>query len=346
MKVSIGSKIINSAWGGGNSFAKNLSKYLQEKGFEVFFDLKEKNLDVIIMTDPRSSSISSNYDDIDIINYQKKNKKTLIIHRVNECDERKGTNFVNKKILKANRVSDHTVFISNWLKDLFKNHGLNPSNSSVIYNGADEEVYNFSKDNFLKEKIKLVTHHWSAHPNKGLRIYQTIDNLMDKPEWKDKIEFCYIGNISKGVKLQNTKIIKPLYGKELADKLKESNIYVSASLNEPAGMHHIEAAMCGLPILYVKSGALPEYCKNFGIGFEYSNFEIKLSEIIKQYQFYRKKLETYPYNSKNSCEQYYSLIKEIHKNRESIISQKKLPKLIFKDRILSLKRKLKKLILS
>ena len=44
MKISIGTKIKNSAWGGGNSFAKHLSNYLREKGIDVFFDLKEKDI--------------------------------------------------------------------------------------------------------------------------------------------------------------------------------------------------------------------------------------------------------------------------------------------------------------
>ena len=44
MKISIGTKIKNSAWGGGNNFAKNLTNYLSEKGVEVYFDLKEKIL--------------------------------------------------------------------------------------------------------------------------------------------------------------------------------------------------------------------------------------------------------------------------------------------------------------
>ena len=95
MKISIGTKIKNSAWGGGNNFAKNLANYLVKNGVEVYFDLNEKNLDVIILTDPRRNSISSNFDDLDIIKYQQDNNKTLVIHRINECDERKNRSNAN-----------------------------------------------------------------------------------------------------------------------------------------------------------------------------------------------------------------------------------------------------------
>ena len=39
MKISIGSKIVQGPWGGGNLFAINLSNYLKDTGHEVFYDL-------------------------------------------------------------------------------------------------------------------------------------------------------------------------------------------------------------------------------------------------------------------------------------------------------------------
>ena len=38
-------------------------------------------------------------------------------------------------------------------------------------------------------------------------------------------------------------------------------------------MHHIEAVLSGLPVIYKNSGALPEYCKNFGVSFDFLEFE-------------------------------------------------------------------------
>ena len=46
-----------------------------------------------------------------------------------------------------------------------------------------------------KEKLKIVTHHWGANWNKGFDIYSKIDNLIGKTEWKNKIDFTYIGNL-------------------------------------------------------------------------------------------------------------------------------------------------------
>ena len=49
---------------------------------------------------------------------------------------------------------------------------------------------------------------------------------------------------------------------------------------------HIEGILCGLPIIYRESGALPEYCKKFGVPFENDNF-LPALEIMNQNIFLR-----------------------------------------------------------
>ena len=51
MKVSIGSKIVNGPWGGGNLFVKNLSNFLINNGHDVIYDLSDKDIDLILLTD-------------------------------------------------------------------------------------------------------------------------------------------------------------------------------------------------------------------------------------------------------------------------------------------------------
>ena len=41
----------------------------------------------------------------------------------------------------------------------------------------------------------------------------------------------------------------------------------------------MEGALCGLPILYVNSGALPEYCNNYGLEFTKNNLIEKIEQI-------------------------------------------------------------------
>ena len=85
MKVSIGSKIVVGPWGGGNLFAINLSNYLINNGHEVVYDLTSKDIDLILLTDPRSrSESSSTFNHKDIKQYKKFiNPNVVVVQRIN-----------------------------------------------------------------------------------------------------------------------------------------------------------------------------------------------------------------------------------------------------------------------
>ena len=112
-------------------------------------------------------------------------------------------------------------------------------------------------------------------------------------------DFTYIGNESNEYILTNTNLIKPLSGNDLANEIKNHHIYVTGSILI-SGNHHIEAAQCGLPILYRDSGGIPEYCDGFGVSFN-DNFIEKLQEIIDDYSKYKNRIKKYPvYHQKMS----------------------------------------------
>ena len=105
--------------------------------------------------------------------------------------------------------------------DIMRNYGFDVPNSSVILNCADNKIFSYSENTWLDGKIKIVTHHWSKHPNKGAKVYKMMDDLINKTEWKDKVEFYYIGNLPDKIKFNkndmnafNFRIIKNLMLKD------------------------------------------------------------------------------------------------------------------------------------
>ena len=319
MIISIQSKVIAGPWGGGNLFAKNLIEYLTKNNFDVINDLYNEKIDVILMTDPLKNSISTNYSFRDIKNYKKFiNPNVKIIHRINECDERKGTKNVNKEILHGNSIADFTVFVSKWLKKIYENIGLD-NNNRVIISGSDREIFN----NYGKQiwngtsNIKIVTHHWGANENKGFDIYKLLDEKILEGKLKG-VEFTYIGNLPKNFGFKSAQYIKPLQGLELAEELKKHHIYLTASKNEPSGNHHIEGAQCGLPLLYINSGGVVEYCDGYGISFENNNdFFNSLQNIIKNFDQYYEKILKYPNSSEVMCNEYLKLIQSISNDQSN-----------------------------
>ena len=106
--------------------------------------------------------------------------------------------------------------------------------------------------------------------------------------------------------------------------MKSHNLYITGSLNEPSGNHHIEAAQCGLPILYIDSGGVPEFASGYGLSFDLSNIEDTLHKIIKNYDFYFKKIKSYPFNSTKMSKDYLNLFLKLHSeanNRNKVINE-------------------------
>tara|TARA_B000000565_G_scaffold255284_1_gene235499 strand:+ start:108 stop:1064 length:957 start_codon:yes stop_codon:yes gene_type:complete len=315
MKISFGSKIIEGPWGGGNLFLINLKEYLEANGHTIVFDLKDKDIDIILFTDPRKGRGStSTFGEKEIKKYISKiNKKTRVVQRINECDERKNTKGVNKLYLSSTEIADSVVFVSNWLQDIYLQLGLDENKSTVIMSGSNELIFNSygRTEKPVNKKFKLLTHHWSSNYLKGFELYSLIDQLLETNKWRNKIEFTYLGNVDKEFAFKNTKIIAPLSGFELANEIKEHDIYVTGSLNEPSGNHHIEAALCGLPVLYINSGGVPEYAKNYGVEVTLKNFEERLEYLIEYYGQFEKKMKSYPYNSTAMCEKYEKLFNKV-----------------------------------
>lgn len=321
MKIAIGSNIQTGAFGGGNQFAVSLSRFLLQKGVDIVYDLKDDNIDLILLTEPRKYLRISAFDNVDILKYLLKKRDTLVVHRINECDERKGTRGINKFLIHANLYTDHTIFIGTWLANLYIKNRFPHKNYSVILNGADSKIFNRERRKKWERgfPIKIVTHHWAGNWFKGFDVYCFLDNLLEKPNWKGKIEFTYIGNLPKNIKFKNAKIVPACYGEELASRIKENHIYLTASLNEPAGMHHIEGALCGLPLLYRNSGSFSEYCSGFGVSFNgVDDFEASLLNIMDNYVLYFNKMSEYSNTAEKMCEQYYSLFLSLLEKRELI----------------------------
>tara|TARA_X000000368_G_scaffold133777_1_gene104998 strand:+ start:1271 stop:2368 length:1098 start_codon:yes stop_codon:yes gene_type:complete len=325
LKVSIGSKVVEGPYGGGNLFVKNLSSYLLKKGNSVVYDLKDKDIDIILIINPLKNSESGTFNHLDALFYTKfVNKKSIIVQRINECDERKNTNNVNTQIIQANKFADYTVYVSQWISDLFNEKGLDNKDSKVILSGSDIEIFNQKEKAYWngKSKFKLATHHWSANWMKGFDSYKIIDDLLDDSIWAEKISFTYIGNLPNNYKFRNAEVVEPLSDIDLAKKLKLFDGYITGSINEPSGNHHIEAMQCGLPILFINSGGIPEYCSGNGLVFNNDNLEEKLEIFIKNYSDYINEVRNYSNNSDRMSKEFHELFTHLLSEKEKFISKR------------------------
>ena len=54
----------------------------------------------------------------------------------------KNTKNVNKQIIKSNSEMDYTIFVSSWLKNLYKDQGMDVKSLKVILSGSDNNFFN------------------------------------------------------------------------------------------------------------------------------------------------------------------------------------------------------------
>ena len=320
LRVSINCKRIEGPYGGGNQFVKNLENLLLDKGHKVFRELVPR-LDVILIVSSKPNYQTTSYFPLDISRYLFKQPNTLVIHRINTCDEQRALDLgINNAVLEVNRLAaHHTVFVSRFIRDLFVSHGINTAKPhGVILTGADEKVFNpegraaWRK----KQKLKIVTHHWSKNYLKGFDIYEHLDLLLEKEPFKHMFEFTIIGNIPIGIRFKNTCLVPILSGVELAKKLKEHHLYVTGARYEPAGNHYIEAMRCGLPVLYLESGSSGEYCSQYGgVGYNLADFEERLLSIHNRLDKMRSKVLECPYSAEKMASEYESLFVELANQR-------------------------------
>ena len=81
----------------------------------------------------------------------------------------------------------------------------------------------------------------------------------------------------------------------IIEYFKKSHIYVTGSINEPSGNHHIEAAQCGLPILFLVLGLL-NIVKVLVLALIMTTLKLS-EEMIKDYDYFYNKMAKYVLDS-------------------------------------------------
>ena len=327
MKLSLGMKLRSGSWGGGKQFGHTLARYLQDRGVEVSFDLKSPGLDIILMAEPDARLKISAYSHRGILKYLLwRNHSCIVVHRINNTSEARNdeAKAYNKFRINANKVADHTVFISKWVHARYVEAGFSSPYYSIILNGGDTRLWQRKQQSEHTAKLRLVTHHWSRHPNKGFDVYKKLDEMLESSHWSRRVSFTYIGRLPDGFQFEASRYLESLSGRALVEELQNHDVYLTASQNEAGGMHHIEGALCGLPLLYRESGALPEYCSGFGVSFTAENFEQKLQEMVETYDHWADRMKYYPHTAERMCEQYYDLFVELLDRRDEILARRRL----------------------
>lgn len=314
IRIAFNTRLLEAAWGGANQFLRQLAPYLAARGVEVVYDLDPWVTHIFIL-DPRPIETST-FTLSDIARFKKQFPETVIINRVNNCNKKytesdtgPGYEDMDRIMMEASALATRNVFISDWLKDYFVREGYKDyAECSVIRNAADPDTFFMGESTWDGERpLRCVTHHWSNSWMKGFRVYEEVDRLIADGELPG-FELTVIGRWPEEIQWRAAKTVPPCEGRELANQLREHDLYLTASLWEPGGMHFIEGMQCGLPVVYHEDGGgIPEIASQAGVGFR-DDVKGALLEARERYWELREKALKEKPSGQELCRQFGELI--------------------------------------
>ncbi len=255
------------SWGGANQWTSQLTRWLRFNGWRVQFHLHGRP-DAVVLTHTGLVTADTTFDADSVERLRERHPDIPCLHRINDNDLRKGTSEMDELLARSNRVADHTVFVSRWLRDHHAARWFDVAKAhSVITPGADPRFFHpiDARVRGDTEPLRLVTHHWSPNVKKGFDVYAEIDALL-AAQTSLNGELWVIGRWPREVKWRVARTFAPASGAALAALLRRCDGYVSASRFEPGAMHVAEGLQCGLPILYHRdSGGTVEQGRRYGL---------------------------------------------------------------------------------
>ena len=309
--VAINMRPTETPWGGGNQWVRQMTRHLGAVGCRVSFDLREP-ADAIVMIDPRVGGLVTFGPD-EIREYKRRHRTTVCLHRVNECDARKGTSFMDALLAKANAVADFTVFVSGWLRDYHAARWFDAGRPhAVVLNGADPAAFHpLGADVFAgAAPFRLVTHHWSDNWMKGFDVYQAVDELIANGRLPGT-ELWIVGRWPREIRWKAARTLGPAQGAELGSLLRQCHAYLTASRFDPGPMHPVEGVQCGLPLIYHRDGGgIVELGLRYGVGFR-DDVRTAIAEARERYAELRARVLADGPSGDQMCVDYGRIIRRL-----------------------------------
>lgn len=244
--------------GGGHQFLRALKREWERRGFRVEINSVSRSTRACLLN-------SYNFDAERFLFLRRAGCRT--VHRVDGplSAYRGYDDGTDRRIEEWNReFAQGTVIQSQFSLKAHFGLGLIFRNPVVIPNAADPEIFYPPEWPVYPHgrKLRVISTSWSDNPNKGTDIYKWLDRNLDF----GRIEYTFVGRLSAETK--NIRVMSPISSHELADLLRASDVYLTASLNDPCSNSLIEALSCGLPAIYRRSGGHPELVGRGGQGFD------------------------------------------------------------------------------
>jgi glycosyltransferase involved in cell wall biosynthesis len=244
-------------YGGGNQFLLALVRELRLRGLAV-------EVNRLSGATPACLYNSFNFDFTRLRRFARDGAR--MVHRVDgPIGVYRGfDDGTDRRIVGVNSLADATIVQSRYSLEKHRELGLELRDPVVIRNSVDPGIFYPPAARTSEEgrRLRVIATSWSDNPRKGADILSWLDENLDFSEF----EVTFAGNTT--ARFKRIHVVGPLASAPLAELLREQDVYVAPSRDDPCSNALLEALACGLPAAFLRSGGHPELVGEGGIGFD------------------------------------------------------------------------------
>lgn len=160
-------------------------------------------------------------------------------------------------------LADATVLQSRYSLEKHAELGIELRHPLVVSNTVDQSIFHppDGREPLDGRPLRVIASTWSQNPRKGADALAWLDRNLD-PE---RFELTFVGQSQQ--RFERIRHAPPVDSHGVARLLREHDVYLAASRDDPCSNALLEALACGLPAAYLDSGGHPELVGGGGLSF-------------------------------------------------------------------------------
>ncbi len=243
--------------GGGHQFLRALLAELEQRGLEV-------ELNQLSAATPACLFNSFNFDAERLRRFARSDCR--MVHRVDgPIGVYRGFDDGTDRTIAAlnAELADATILQSRYSLEKHRELGLELREPRVVSNAVDPTIFNPppARDQLVGRNVRVIATSWSDNVRKGADTLAWLGAHLDRRRY----ELTFVGRARR--ELEGVRIVGAVSSAEVARLLREHDVYVAPSYDDPCSNALLEALACGLPAAFRDSGGHPELVGEGGLPF-------------------------------------------------------------------------------
>ena len=161
-------------------------------------------------------------------------------------------------------LADATILQSRYSLAKHAEIGIELRAPTVVTNTVDPAIFHppETREPLEGRPLRVIASSWSQNPRKGADVLAWLDRNLDPAD----ATVTFVGQASQP--FERVRRVGPLDSHGVAQVLREHDVYLAASRDDPCSNALLEALACGLPAVYLASGGHPELVGDAGVPFD------------------------------------------------------------------------------